>query len=441
MGKYFITVVLILFLVCGCRKSPYTIEQTNEITDLGGGTGSVTWTNDKTYILDGFVFVNDGQTLTIEPGTVIRARTGQGSLSSALIVARGGKIIAEGTRTDPIIFTVEGDDLKGSIPLEASGLWGGVIILGNAPVNTDTGEDMVEGIPISEPRGVYGGIDENDNSGIFRFVSIRHGGTNIGEGNEINGLTLGGVGRKTIIDHVEVIANEDDGVEIFGGTVNLRNLAISFCGDDAIDIDQGYNGRCQFIFCIENASSDHAIECSAGLQPLQFLPDVYPHLYNLTLIGSRGNNSVSLIDFHSYGAAHIMNSVFIYTGAGISLSCADRVGDVYSLFANGSLTVENNVYYNEGENTELNIYCYNDLGDTFELENSILRDSLSSWQNTYGNPLEISSDEVHYLPDATVFSDLAPYQQDWFEKVTYKGAFGSEDWLENWALIYQYLNE
>src|SRR6056297_290825 len=168
MGKYFITVVLILFLVCGCRKSPYTIEQTNEITDLGGGTGSVTWTNDKTYILDGFVFVNDGQTLTIEPGTVIRARTGQGSLSSALIVARGGKIIAEGTRTDPIIFTVEGDDLKGSIPLEASGLWGGVIILGNAPVNTDTGEDMVEGIPISEPRGVYGGIDENDNSGIFR---------------------------------------------------------------------------------------------------------------------------------------------------------------------------------------------------------------------------------------------------------------------------------
>lgn len=425
----------------GCRQGPYIIEDTSEITDLGGGTGTITWTSDKSYILDGFVFVNDGQTLTIEPGTVIRGRTGQGSLASALIVARGGKIIAEGTRTDPIIFTVEGDDLEGSVPLESSGLWGGVIILGNAPVNTENGEDMIEGIPISEPRGVYGGIDEDDNSGIFRYVSIRHGGTNIGEGNEINGLTLGGVGRKTIVEYVEVIAHEDDGIEIFGGTVNLRNLAISFCGDDAIDIDQGYKGRCQFIFCLENAASDHAIECSAGLKPLPYLPGVYPHLYNLTLIGATENTTVSLINFHSYGAAHIMNSIFVHTGAGISLEHSDTPGDVYALFENGSLSIENNVFYNDDGETSLDIFCYNDLGTQFEAENSVLRDSISSWQNVFDNPIGISPDTLNYLPPTTLFTDLAPYNSDWFEQVTYKGAFGSEDWLEEWALIYRHLNE
>ena len=116
--------VLISFLTIftACRKSDYFIEKVETVTDQGGGTGTVTWTSDKDYLLSGFVFVNDGQTLTIEAGTVIRGRTGQGSLASALIVARGGKIIAEGTQLNPIIFTVEGDDLKGSVPVEARGL-------------------------------------------------------------------------------------------------------------------------------------------------------------------------------------------------------------------------------------------------------------------------------------------------------------------------------
>ncbi|MFZ5939703.1 MAG: hypothetical protein ACOYXB_03935, partial [Bacteroidota bacterium] len=206
-----------------CRKSPYTLDYEETISDNGAGTGTVTWTNDKSYILDGLVFVNDGQTLTIQAGTVVRGKTGQGINSSALIVARGGRIIAQGASDQPIIFTAEGDDLKGSIPYDARGLWGGLILLGNATLNTSSGEAFIEGIPISEPRGIYGGSYDDDNSGILSYVSIRHGGTNIGEGNEINGLTLGGVGRKTIIDHVEVIANADDGIEFFGGTVNTRN--------------------------------------------------------------------------------------------------------------------------------------------------------------------------------------------------------------------------
>ncbi|MGM0377835.1 MAG: hypothetical protein ACQEQ0_13770, partial [Bacteroidota bacterium] len=231
-----------------CREQEYALPgEYTMIQDNGGGTGTTTWTADKEYLLDGHVFVNDGQTLTIEPGTVIRANTGQGENASALIVARGGKLVAEGTPEDPIIFTVEGDDLGGAVPIEANGLWGGVIILGNAPVNTANGENMIEGIPDDEPRGVYGGDNKSDNSGIIKYVSVRHGGTRLGQGDEINGLTLGGVGNGTTLEYVEVISNRDDGFEFFGGTVNGRYLLSAFCGDDAFDFDLGYRGKCQFI--------------------------------------------------------------------------------------------------------------------------------------------------------------------------------------------------
>lgn len=428
-------IILLLLVATGCRKSPYHIEHTEVITDLGGGTGTVTWTNDKDYLISGFVFVNDGQILTIEPGTVIRAKAGQGSMASALIVARGGKIIAEGTNTEPIIFTAEGDDLKGSVPLEARGLWGGLIILGNAPINTKEGEDNIEGLPVSEPRALYGGVDEDDNSGILRYISIRHGGTNIGEGNEINGLTLGGVGRQTIVEYIEVISNEDDGIELFGGTVNCKNLVVAFCGDDAFDIDQGYRGKCQFLLGINNQSSDKGLECSGGLQPMQLLADAFPSFYNLTLIGDKQNNSTGLLDFNSYGAAHIKNSIMIHTGTGIAIE-KNGIGDSYSLFENGSLTIQNNDYFNLNDALP-DIYCYNDAGDTFPEENSILNDSLLSWKNVLRNSLGVSDQGLNLLPDDTVFGDMAAYNNSWYEAVTYKGAFGSENWIEGWTLLHE----
>jgi hypothetical protein len=427
--------LVLLLGVAGCRKSEYYLEDTELITDLGGGTGTVTWTSDKSYLVSGFVFVNDGQVLTIEPGTVIRAKTGQGSLASALIIARGGKIIAEGTSSDPIIFTVEGDDLEGSIPLEANGLWGGVIILGHAPVNTRSGEDMIEGIPVSEPRGVYGGFDEDDNSGILRYVSIRHGGTNIGEGNEINGLTLGGVGRQTTIDHVEVIANADDGVEFFGGTVNCKNIVVSFCSDDAFDIDQGYQGKCQFLLGINHSYSDKGIECSGGLQPLQILPDAFPTLYNVTLVGYPGNTSLPLIDFYSFGAGHLRNSLLQYPGAGIAVSNSGAGGDAYSMFENGALTLDNNEFYDHPD-TLLNIYSYNALQETFLTENAILSDSLEQWHNVFSNPLGLNGTSLQLFPQSALFENLADYNSSWYEKVPYKGAFGSENWIEGWTLLW-----
>lgn len=432
--NFLLSAIIIFTLLSGCRRSEYFEEHTATITDLGGGTGTTTWTSDKSYLISGFVFVNDGQVLTIEAGTVIRAKTGQGTLSSALIVSRGGRIIAEGTNTEPIIFTVEGDDLKGSIPVETKGLWGGLIILGNAVINTTSGEDLIEGIPVSEPRGVYGGNDDDDNSGILRYVSIRHGGTNIGEGNEINGLTLGGVGRQTIIDHIEVISNADDGVEVFGGSVNLRNIVVSFCGDDSFDFDQGYHGKCQFLLALDNEDSDNAIECSGGLVPLSLIQVNFPTLYNLTVFGEKNNINEPIIDFSSYGSAFIKNSLFIDAGKGIAIQNKKSPGDPYSLFENGLMGIFNNIFSIENEDASP-IYCYDGIGSSFTAEDQLLADSLITWHNIKDHLLSQAGGIYQILPSTTVFENMAPYDNPWYEVVGYKGAFGSDNWLEGWTLI------
>jgi len=431
-----LTLLTLLSLFPACRKSDFIIDDVESITDQGGGTGTVTWTSDTEYLLNGFVFVNDGQTLTIEAGTVIRGKTGQGSLASALIVARGGTIIAEGERSNPIIFTAEGDDLKGSVPLEARGLWGGLIILGDATISTKSGEDMIEGLPLSEPRGIYGGYDDDDNSGILQYVSIRHGGTNIGEGNEINGLTLGGVGRQTTIEYVEVISNADDGVEFFGGDVNCKNLAVSFCGDDAFDMDQGFHGKGQFWLAINSADSDKTLEVTGGLQPVSGLPGSFPLVYNATLIGNMDTELKSSIQFYSYGGGNTRNSILLNPGKGIELIYTDKYSDSYSLFTTGKLGFENNILYPAVDPVPL-FYAYSELGEDLSVQNQIMSDSLSAWKTDYNDPGISADGDYSLLPPSTEFAYLAPYENDWFEEVSFKGAFGSNHWIEGWTLLYE----
>jgi hypothetical protein len=211
-------------------------------------TENTTWTKDKTYILNTRVAVLSGATLTIEPGTVIKGEVGTGANATALIVARGGKLMAEGTATEPIIFTTVADEIMSgqiespNMDPTLNGLWGGIIVLGNAPISADAQSVQIEGIPASDQNGLYGGSNVADNSGVLKYISIRHGGANIGEGNEINGLTLGGVGNGTTIEYIEIVSNQDDGIEWFGGTVNVSNVVVWNTGDDAIDTDQAWAG-------------------------------------------------------------------------------------------------------------------------------------------------------------------------------------------------------
>jgi hypothetical protein len=228
--------------------------------------GNETWSAARIYEIQGRFVVDAGDTLYIEPGTIIKSNSGQGAYASALIVAQGGYVVARGTANAPIIMTSVFDNIElgqtegTNLDETDAGLWGGLVVLGNAPISADNPTARIEGIPANETYGYYGGTDNNDNSGIYEYISIRHGGTLLGEGNEINGLTLAGVGQNTLVNQIEVVANVDDGVEFFGGSVNATNLVVWAQGDDAFDIDQAYAGTIDNFVYVAGADSDHGME-------------------------------------------------------------------------------------------------------------------------------------------------------------------------------------
>ncbi len=229
----------------------------------------MTLTNDRVWELFNKVYVKSGVTLTIEPGTIIKGKSGVATQASALVIARGAKINACGTPTDPIIFTTIEDNIQQGQKAGSNldGLdrakWGGLIILGNAPISAKDGDTQaaIEGLPVNIDEASYGGTSPEDNSGTLCYVSIRHGGAEIGDGNEINGLTLGGVGSGTTIHHVEILSNLDDGIEFFGGTVSVDHVVVSFCGDDGLDIDQNYSGTVtNFVVFVGEQDGDNGLE-------------------------------------------------------------------------------------------------------------------------------------------------------------------------------------
>lgn len=256
-------------------------EDPNTIIVRENITTDTEWSADKTYILGGRITVEADATLTIQPGTVIKGEAGTGANATALLIARGGTLLAEGTATAPIIFTSVADEItpedvaagnfaSPNLDPDINGLWGGVIVLGNATISAsnDNDEDLnevqIEGIPATDTNGLYGGADDSDNSGIISHISIRHGGSNIGAGNEINGLTLGGVGSGTTINNVEVVANQDDGIEWFGGTVSVDDVVVWNAGDDAIDSDQAWAGILDNFFVVTPVGSCFELDGPEG---------------------------------------------------------------------------------------------------------------------------------------------------------------------------------
>jgi hypothetical protein len=243
-------------------------------------TTNTTWTANKVWVLGGRIAVTSGVTLTIEPGTIIKGQAGAGASATALLIARGGKLNAAGTATKPIIFTSVADELSiadvaagkfasPNLAPTVNGLWGGLIILGKAKISasssgTQKTEVQIEGIPTSDPNGLYGGSDDADNSGVYKFISVRHGGTEIGAGNEINGITLGGVGSGTVFENIEVVGNQDDGIEWFGGTVNGKNIVVWGAGDDGLDTDQAFRGTISNFAIISAAGSSFELDGPEG---------------------------------------------------------------------------------------------------------------------------------------------------------------------------------
>ncbi|MGF1556241.1 hypothetical protein [Paucihalobacter sp.] len=302
MKNLFYLLTLSLF-VFSCSSD----DDNNIITDDDGGSGdpqvvqkfgTITanerWTADNIYVLNGKVVVDEGVTLTIDAGTLIKGAQGQGSLASALVVDQGGKVEANGTSAAPIIMTSILDNIQPgeldspNLTINDSGLWGGLIILGRAPISVsgDVLEAQIEGIPATDPFGQYGGTNPNDNSGIYRYISLRHGGITIGQDNEINGITMGGVGNQTIMENLEVVANQDDAFEWFGGTVNGTNLIAWGHGDDGLDADQSWSGTVDNAVVIQTAASDSALELD-GPEGSAATEASFT-MKNITLIGNPG---------------------------------------------------------------------------------------------------------------------------------------------------------
>jgi hypothetical protein len=404
------------------------------VTDMGEGTGTMTWTKDKIWVLSGLVFVNSGNELTIEAGTIIKGKSGQGENASALVVARGAKIMANGTASEPIIFTAEADQLNGNLPPTARGLWGGIIVLGKAGLNSAPGESAIEGIPTSETRGLYGGDDDADNSGVIKYVSIRHGGTDIGAGNEINGLTLGGVGSGTTIDFVEIIANNDDGVEFFGGTVNTSHLISAYCKDDAIDYDEGYRGKNQFALVFQDAANgDRGGEHDGGTDPEDGNPYATPKFYNCTFIGRGEAAGTRAVTFRDNAGGEYHNSIFVGYAKGVDIEDLPGDGeDSKKRLDAGQLKWMNNIHWNVAGNDAAKQIL------TSSSDAALADIDLLGGANTTGNSV-IDPELVNLIPSGSgpASTAIGLDGDNHIIKVSYKGAFepGQASWIKGWTML------
>lgn len=318
-------------------------------------TSGATFTCNNIYLLDKKIYVPSGQVLNIAPGTLIKgAFAATPADATALVIERGGKIFASGTEDCPIVFTAAADPMDGTYPINTIGQWGGVGINGRASNNLTTanttgmglaanGVGKVEGYNNSGAHNRFGvlqsgvlagetvgAFDDNDNSGILRYVSIRHTGANLEVGAEINALTLSSVGRGTTIEHIEIVSGADDNIELFGGTVNLKYVTTIFGNDDALDWDLGYTGKVQFFFSMKNDTggspdNDNGIEADSDDNRTNATPRSHPIVYNATFLGNAktagtaDNSAIAGINAKDLTEGEIYNSIFANFRNGLNL--------------------------------------------------------------------------------------------------------------------------
>jgi len=408
--------------------SPVAFESCPDFSTVGPINGTcvlsgeinqdITLTANTEWILSGYVFIGgdkmNAATLTIEPGTHIFGQQG----NDALLIRRGSKIMAEGTPDQPIVFTGPNE--------QAAGEWGGVVISGYAPVN-----GCSEGVTVCETAfeaitsEFYGGDNPTDNSGMLKYVQINYAGFEVRPDEELNGLTLLGVGSGTVVDYVQVHAGLDDGIEMFGGTVQMKHLVLTGAGDDSLDWGSGWRGKAQYV-AIRQADDDgdRGIEADNNGDNNDALPRSKPLLANMTVVGSSPDNGQGVLLRRGTGV-NIYNSVF----TGFAGACIRLDGD--ATYVNGG-TPENL----SGELTINNTYvdCVDNFADKAD-SNTYTTEQWFTAQsgNVQGDP-QLSG--LFPATGSPLLSADAVVADSFLDSVTYIGAFkdANDNWTEEWTV-------
>jgi hypothetical protein len=436
---------------------------------------TVNWDKDTIYILQEIVYAESGAVVNIQAGTQVKGIDGPAGSCGALVICRGARIFAIGTPYEPIIFTAEIDSVPDptDIPLRIPGggenlnrgLWGGLMILGRACTNSfspDTAfsEGQIEGVPLSETRARYGGgaaCNDDDTSGVLKYVSIRHGGNIFALDNEINGLTMGGVGRGTIIENIEVFQNFDDGFEWFGGAVNTRCLISAFNTDDMFDTDEGWRGKNQFWFAIVDSQlsvGNSGTERDGGTVPEDSIPLATHTQWNSTYIGSgkfsANVNNNPAFNLRDNNASSEFNTIITdFRRRGMTIEDLGSGEDSRQQLDSGNIVFEHNIWWGFGDDTTL-------AGDdeTQVWNQAFVRAVLwdpgpNATDNRIVDPLllGISRDpdgglDPRPAPGSPAYVSPGVPADTFFKTTGYIGAFGPDPcstcFLGTWTALYQY---
>jgi len=440
----------ILTIDCTCFKT----TEDPEFTELTGNLTTQTLVASKKYLLKGQVFVNAGQTLTIEPGTII---AGDKATKGTLIINRGGKINAIGTKEKPIVMTSALEP-----GLRDRGDWGGLIILGNAQVNQV--EPAIEGITPAVIFGKSDASENNDNSGTLKYLRVEFAGIELTPNNETNSITMGGVGAGTTMEYCQVTFGGDDGFEWFGGNVNGKYFIAVGSWDDCYDVDFGYSGNVQYGLSVRypsfaDQSGSNAFECDNGPNDNDVEPYTTGTFSNFTCIGHRGptGNSASAnyqhaLDLRRRTAVRIVNSVFIGWSRGVRFNQPSVLGQYQSgrgllynnvlvtpsgsnQFLGGTGVMPGDVaaYWNEG-NTTISENATDANVAALGLKNDFFFGSRDN--RSYGsNPdFRLAAGTLNTASkfDRPQFDEAG--RRAFFQNAAFIGAFGSsEDWTDGWA--------
>lgn len=412
-------------------------------------TTNTTWTADKIYVIPRLTyrFVKNNATLTIEPGTVV-----QGNQGSVLVVTRGSKIMANGTAAQPIVLTTTQPSGQ-----KTAGFWGGLLVLGYAPINTNKDpvdptkskdEATFEAFTSAIPEGVFGGTDPHDSSGVLKYVRIEFAGFNFVADREFNNLTLCGVGDGTTIDFVQVHGGSDDGVEFFGGTVNVKHLVSSQNQDDGFDTDNGWRGKAQFVI-VQNISHPPTLpEASNGYESDNHAdpattyvlePRTEPTVYNVTLIGDHGYTGTKSFAavFRRGTAGHYFDHIWYGFPQGPEFRDAETQKQLDAVPAR--LEIKYSMFFNN-DATATNMPTPQDPTIDIVEANYITADNHDVMNTDPGLPAAaLSKTAPDFKPVAGAAAldpanAVAPPDDGFFDPTaTFVGAIGAVDWTAGWT--------